>query len=410
MASSPSDIGLAPPAVPSDGAAGEYRAQRLVGTVGAAVGALVTVAMPMLAFRPNRVVDGIAMTAVDAFGATGWIVAALWVIAGIAALTRPTGVALMVRAASGPAALMLTLGASGAAATRFADSAQSAAARTSLGAGFYLTMLALFLTSYAASAATDSHMLRVAIVVVPLAGVIALGASGSLSDLGIVREFMLARSAFLREVRRHLFYALGSTITAIALGVPLGVVSARRPRVETVVMGSLNLGQVFPALAFVGLLMPVLGGLGDRFTVLKALGISGIGWAPVFVVLLVYALYPITRNTLVAIRQLDAAVLDSAKGMGMGRWRLLSEVELPLAFPVVLAGIRVALVQSTAGAIIAAFVGGGGLGTIMFFGLEQTSMDLVLVGVLPIIALALTFDAVLRSVERIAGRWVVATA
>ncbi|HSQ21666.1 MAG TPA: ABC transporter permease subunit, partial [Coriobacteriia bacterium] len=79
------------------------------------------------------------------------------------------------------------------------------------------------------------------------------------------------------------------------------------------------------------------------------------------------------------------------------------EVELPLAFPVVLAGIRIALVQSTAGAIIAAFVGGGGLGTIMFFGLEQTSMDLVLVGVLPIVALALVFDAGLRAVERMAG-------
>jgi osmoprotectant transport system permease protein len=87
----------------------------------------------------------------------------------------------------------------------------------------------------------------------------------------------------------------------------------------------------------------------------------------------------------------------------MGRWRSLKEVELPLAFPVVLAGIRIALVQSTAGAIIAAFVGGGGLGTIMFMGLEQTSMDLVLVGVIPIVALALLFDTLLRAVERLSA-------
>ena len=130
---------------------------------------------------------------------------------------------------------------------------------------------------------------------------------------------------------------------------------------------------------------------------------AGIGWAPVLIVLVIYALFPVVRNTLTAIRQLDPAVLDSAKGMGMSRWRSLAEIELPLAFPIVLAGVRIALVQSTAGAVLAAFVGGGGLGTIMFFGLEQTSMDLVLVGVLPIVAFALLFDALLRAIERAAG-------
>jgi osmoprotectant transport system permease protein len=119
------------------------------------------------------------------------------------------------------------------------------------------------------------------------------------------------------------------------------------------------------------------------------------------VVLLVYALFPVTRNTAVAIKQLDPAVLDAARGMGMTRRRQLFEVELPLAFPVVLAGIRIALVQTTAGAIVAAFVGGGGLGAIMFVGLEQTSTDLVLLGVGPIVALALVFDAALRGIERL---------
>ncbi len=153
---------------------------------------------------------------------------------------------------------------------------------------------------------------------------------------------------------------------------------------------------------FDSIMMPILGALSDGVPPLKSLGISGIGWAPVMVVLLVYALYPVTRNTLIAIRQLDPAILDTAKGMGMSRRRTLWEVELPLAFPVVLAGVRIALVQSTAGAIIAAFVGGGGLGTIMFLGLEQTSMDLVLVGVVPIAILALFFDSLLRAVERVA--------
>ena len=168
-------------------------------------------------------------------------------------------------------------------------------------------------------------------------------------------------------------------------------------------MGALSIGQVLPVLAFVGVMIPLIGSISERVPPLQAIGVSGIGWAPVMVVLFVYALFPVTRNTRVAIQQLDPGVLDSAKGMGMGRWRSLREVELPLAFPVVLAGIRVALVQSTAGAIIAAFVGGGGLGTIMFIGLEQTSMDLVLVGVIPIVALALFFDTLLRAVESLSG-------
>jgi osmoprotectant transport system permease protein len=151
-------------------------------------------------------------------------------------------------------------------------------------------------------------------------------------------------------------------------------------------------------------MIPVMAALGQHIPGLKAAGVSGIGWAPVMVVLLLYSLYPVTRNTMVAIQQLEPEVLDAAKGSGMNRSRTFWEVELPLAFPVVLAGVRVALVQSTAGAIIAAFVGGGGLGTIMFMGLEQTSMDLVLVGVIPIVLLALCFDALLRAIEHFTGR------
>ena len=401
------------------GRANAGRANAIISVTGGLIGALALGFAPFVSFRPNRIVGGDPSSAVSALGFAGWVALILMLLAGLAApalwsgrregkagekgvWTRVRGFSGVVRGLLATAALLLLLAETGRVASEFA-AGQSPAARTSFGWGFYVFLFALFLVLYAASADTPSRSGRIVIGLAPLLGVVLLAAFGALSELGIVREWSLTRDTFVPELTRHLFYALGATIGAIIFGVPLGIWAARSKKAETVIMGALSLGQVLPVLAFVGIMIPVLGSLSDRVPPLEALGISGIGWAPVMVVLFIYALFPVTRNTLVAIQQLDPGVLDSAKGMGMGRWRSLKEVELPLAFPVVLAGIRIALVQSTAGAIIAAFVGGGGLGTIMFMGLEQTSMDLVLVGVIPIVVLALFFDTLLRGVERLSA-------
>lgn len=397
----------------------DSRTSAILSVTGGLVGALALVLGPFVSFRPNRIVEGVSASAVGAFDTLGWVILGLWVAATIAApavwgpsLSEGASRSLGARGRSllgvgrgllGAASLVLVLEESGRVATEFA-AGQGTAARTSFGWAFYLFLFALFLLLYAISVDTPSRAGRIAIGLAPFVGAIGLAAFGALGELGIVREWTLTRSTFTRELTRHLFYALGATIGAVILGIPLGIACARSRRAETIIMGVLNLGQVLPALAFVGIMIPILGTISDRLAGLKSLGISGIGWAPVMVVLLVYALFPITRNTLVAIQQLDPAVIDTAKGMGMARRRSLWEVELPLAFPVVVAGVRIALVQSTAGAIIAAFVGGGGLGTIMFMGLEQTSMDLVLVGVVPIVALALLFDTLLRAIERFSAR------
>ncbi|MBN1320764.1 MAG: ABC transporter permease [Thermoleophilia bacterium] len=399
--------------VSSSRPAQDSRATAVISVTGGLIGAFALAFGPFVSFRPNRVVDGIGASAIDAFDATGWAVLILWCVAAFAVLApqgagrghRPLMQTLFGtgRGVLASGAFILALAEAGRVASTFAEE-QGSAARTSFGWTFYLFLFALFLVLYAASTETRHRLGRTAVGGVLLLGIVLLAVFGTLDELGVIREGALARGTFLRELTRHLFYALGATVSATILGIPLGIACARSRKAETAIMGVLNLGQVLPVLAFVGIMIPVLGTISDRLAGLKSLGISGIGWAPVMVVLLVYALFPITRNTLVAIQQLDPPVLDTAKGMGMGRWRSLREVELPLAFPIVLAGIRIALVQSTAGAIIAAFVGGGGLGTIMFMGLEQTSMDLVLVGVVPIVALALFFDTLLRAVERLSAR------
>jgi len=401
---------------------GARRANAITAIVGGVLGITALAAGPFLWLRPNRIVEGEPAVALASLGATGWTALALWSLAAFGALwsgrwpwrrrcadsgTRRERLARSVwnavRGFLAGVSLLLLLAAAGDRAAAFAAT-EGTIARSSFGWGFYLFIFALYLVIYAAMTETPDRTTRIVFAALPFVGVVALTAAGQLGELGIVREWALARSTFARETGRHLFYALGATGGAMLIGIPLGVLAARRRRARAAVMGLLNVGQVLPVLAFIGIMMPILGALSDHLPGLRSLGISGIGWAPVMIVLLVYALYPITRNTLISIQQLEPAVMDAAKGMGMGRNRTFWEVELPLAFPVVLAGVRIALVQSTAGAIIAAFVGGGGLGTVVFLGLEQTSMDLVLVGVLPIVALAVCFDALLRSVEHLVSR------
>jgi osmoprotectant transport system permease protein len=301
-----------------------------------------------------------------------------------------------------PAALL----ASSVAAQRLTQSAGDLA-RVSFGLSFWLSVLGLYFVLFSSAAGLhDSVVGRAIALVVPLS-VIGLVVTGALDRLSIMVEYSNAQRAFWDNFWQHVSYTVGTTAIALVLGVALGVWAAKRGYAESGVFGVLNLAQVMPALAFVGLLIVPMGWLRDNVPLARELGVAGIGWAPVFVVLLFYALFPITRNTFTAIRTLDAGVVDAARGMGMGAFRRIVAIELPLAAPVVLAGVRIALVQTAAGAIIAALVGGGGLGRIVFYGVEQTAEDLVLLGVIPIVALGLSFDTLMRfaaaALERAGG-------
>jgi osmoprotectant transport system permease protein len=110
---------------------------------------------------------------------------------------------------------------------------------------------------------------------------------------------------------------------------------------------------------------------------------------PAFIVLVVYALFPIVNNTVAGLKLLDENVLDTAKGMGMSKSQAFFRVELPLAFPVILGGIRTAMTQSIGNTILAGLIGGGGLGSIIFLGLAQSAPDLILLGVIPILLISL---------------------
>jgi osmoprotectant transport system permease protein len=146
------------------------------------------------------------------------------------------------------------------------------------------------------------------------------------------------------------------------------------------------------------MLMVPLGALAAHVPLAAALGIRGIGAAPAFVALFLYSLLPIVANTVLGLNQVPARVVDAARGMGLSRRQRLTSVELPLALPFILAGIRIVLVQNLGLATIAALIGGGGLGTFVFQGIGQSAIDLVLLGAIPTVALSFAAAIILDAI------------
>lgn len=191
----------------------------------------------------------------------------------------------------------------------------------------------------------------------------------------------------LRATGEHVVIVAISVGVAIALGIPLGIWCARSPRAGRVALRIVDAIQTIPSLALFGFLIPV------PF-------IGGIGMRTAIVALILYSLLPIVRNTLTGIRGVDRLVVEAGVAMGLTPRQLLTDVELPLAMPTIVAGIRIATVVGIGVATIAAAIGGGGLGTLIFRGVAMVDSRLILAGALPAAALALVADAVLTILER----------
>jgi osmoprotectant transport system permease protein len=172
-------------------------------------------------------------------------------------------------------------------------------------------------------------------------------------------------------------------LISLLIGLPLGVLSARKPRLYLAVLLVSGALYTVPALAIFALLIPVL----------------GLGFGPAVVALVMYALLIIIRNVATGLREISPDILDAADGMGFGRWRRLFAVELPLALPVIIAGIRITVVTQVSVATVAAFINAGGLGDIIFQGITQDFGEKVVIGALATSALAIACDESLRRVE-----------
>jgi len=199
------------------------------------------------------------------------------------------------------------------------------------------------------------------------------------------------RSQVFHFALEHLVLVGIAMALAIAVGVPLGIVLTRRRSLKRWILGATNIIQTVPSLALFGFLIPIplIGGIGNNTAV---------------VALVLYALLPVIRNTFTGITGVDRAVVEAARAMGMTDRQLLWQVELPLAFPVILAGVRIATVISIGTATIAAAIGAGGLGTYIFRGVASVNNNIILAGAIPAAAMALLADLTLGWAEH---RWAV---
>lgn len=348
--------------------------------------------LPVLTYAPNRLVSGAPLTLPQAFPVYfGWLAVpagllfALAFTPGRAALTATLVVSQLLFI------LLLFLG--GAAATRLAQEG-SAVARTSFGSGLWLMLaLSLLLCSDVISRLTARPLrrwlLQAQLWVVPTL----LLLSGHFQDLSLLKEYANRQDVFDDALARHLTLLFGTLVPALVIGVPLGLAAYRNPRRQPTIFGVLNVIQTVPSVALFGLLIAPLAGLSRALPWLGELGISGIGMAPALIALVLYALLPLTRSVVAGLNQVPETVRESARGMGMTRGQIFWQVEVMLALPVLLRGLKVVAVQTVGMAVVAALIGAGGFGALVFQGLLSSALDLVLLGVIPTIALAVVVDA-----------------
>ncbi len=381
-----------------DGLTQRGRARILrAGPVEAALLLLAVLAPVMLGFAvfaPNRIVPPRAVGVMDV---TAWDVlgpAAIAAIAAGAALLLPGRAACV---ACGVALCGLLAGL-GDAAWRLAGASE--AARLGPAAGSWIAIGALLLAARLAlgrdAAGARARAAAVAGFVVAVAALLVIGL---LDDLALVREARARGAEIGSAFTAHLRLVFAALLPALAVGAALGALAFARPGSAAVVMGVLGALQVIPAMALFALLIEPLAALGRAVPALREAGLRGIGGAPAVLGVFLYLLLPIAAAMRAALAAAPAAAVDAARGMGFAPAALLLRVRLPLGAPVLLGGVRTASVQAVGLVTLGALVGAGGFGVLMFQGLGQFAPDLILLGALPVAALALLVDAALRAAE-----------
>lgn len=200
-----------------------------------------------------------------------------------------------------------------------------------------------------------------------------------------IQIFLADQARFWRLVGQHLTLSLAALAIAVAVGVPVGIWIARRAKAAQLAINGFNALRVLPSLVILFLALPYV----------------GLGFRPALIALTVLAIPPVLINTYAGVRGVDAATVEAAHGMGMSRIQVLGQVELPLALPAIVAGVRTAAVEVIASATLAAFIAGGGLGDYITRGFALNDTAIMLIGAIAVAVLALSTELLLGMIQRV---------
>lgn len=365
------------------------------GALGAALYAAAVLFLPFIRYRPNRILTGEAYRLSDLSGGLPALIMLLILsVAFLILLIRGSALRALFSLSAACAPFFVLALCSG------LPAFSGETARISIGSGFWAALAASLVMLWDSGAGKGVRWLYLAI----LAAVSALLLTGGFDALSLLREYTARRETFFIQSGRHLALAATSTAAAAVAGIPLSFLLFSRKRMKRPVFFLVNLAQTIPTLSLLGLLMAPLAWLGENSALLRGWGVSGVGFWPAWIALFLYAVFPVLNNSMAGLAMADPTVVETAASLGMTRRQVFLKVQLPLAVPLILGGIRTAFTQGMGNAILAALIGGGGLGSFIFLGLAQSAPDLILLGTIPLIALTILTDALLGGAVKLTER------
>lgn len=352
--------------------------------------------LSFLSHAPNRLISGQGISLVSLItGSVWWLFTPILLLIAFA-FVKQNVVTYWLITLSAELLLFGLLLLAGSTATQLAGGEESLA-RTSLGGGFWLMSGMSVLIAVDSLSRTITHpvwrSLANFLLILPFAIMLAMG---QLDSLSLMKEYINRQDVFDDALWQHAQILLATLVPAVVLGIPLGLLCFRSPRFQRAIFSTLNIIQTIPSIALFGLLIAPLAGLAAAIPWLAEHGVSGIGLAPAIVALVLYALLPLVRNVVAGLAAVPDSVVESAQGMGMTRRQLFFRVQIPIAMPLILSGIRIIAVQTVGLAVVAALIGAGGLGAIVFQGLLSSALDLVLLGVIPVVVMAVIVDSLFK--------------
>lgn len=276
--------------------------------------------------------------------------------------------------------------------------------RISLSVGFYVYLFVCYFKMIKYNDEVGAKVFKILSILLPFAFIAVLLSMGFLDNLSVVVEYNNKKQQFNTEMLKHFLMSLSVVITGVLVGVPLGLLSYRKPRVGRALNTFLNTAESIPAMALISLLMIPLAFLNNNFEFIKQMGISGIGASPVFIALTLYALYHIVSTTYGGLTSIEKSYIMISEGMGMTNRQICWKVQLPMILPTLISGVRVAAVSTIIGVTIGSYVGFGGLGMFVLQGANGFAIDIIILVTIPILIVVYSTDFLLKKVVVIVQR------